>query len=457
MNSCPIWVFGDIMLDHYIFGTSTRMSPEAPVPVLTPRNETLKLGGACNVAMNLSSFDQNVHLFGLMGSDKASYDIRELLHSARINDCCLSDQSLSTIVKKRYIANGQQILRVDTDCKLHSKSSELMDKALQQYAGQRIVISDYLKGTVPDTRALIDMAHTHDQLVLVDPKGTSWERYFGADIVTPNRSELALAMNCSESDLIPAAQAACNKFNLGHIVLTRSEDGICVVNKQGLVYETGSPAEQVFDVTGAGDIVISCLARKLSTNLSDLIPAVNFANDAASFSVGKLGTVQDIGLAFRPNHPEKIIDLPQLKEITSKNTNKKFIFTNGCFDILHVGHVNYLEQAKRHGDYLVVAINSDTSVKRIKGNNRPIHNLKFRANQVAALTAVDFVITFNEDTPAELYQDADIKYLAKGADYELDQIIGHEVVSRNHGKVYRIKLNNGFSSTSIISKIRSTK
>lgn len=454
MDKSAMWVIGDVMLDHYVDGVVERLSPEAPVPVFKPSRDTFRLGGAANVAINLASFDYEVSMFGLVGSDNCADTVFKLFDEATIFNKTIKEKGAKTIVKKRYIANGQQILRVDQDYDYQRFSSGLMSEILNNYNGERVIVSDYLKGTITEIDHLISKAHLFGSIVIVDPKGADWSKYCGADILTPNRNELRLATGCSRENEILAAQIACEKYNFRFLVLTRSEDGICVVNRDGLVYETSSTAEKVFDVTGAGDIVVSCLAYKLEDDLSNIVEATKYANMAASYSVGKLGTVQDIGQSFKSSAKEKMLSINDMKKILCRMPNHKFVFTNGCFDILHVGHVNYLEKAKLKGDFLVVSINSDNSVKKIKGNDRPIHDLDFRKKQVASLSCVDFVISFTEETPRDLYKELDIKYLAKGADYDLDSIVGREVVEKNGGEVYRIELEQGFSSSELIENIK---
>jgi D-beta-D-heptose 7-phosphate kinase/D-beta-D-heptose 1-phosphate adenosyltransferase len=466
-----ILVIGDVMLDKYTWGDVNRISPEAPIPVVRVTHQTHSPGGAGNVAVNLSSLRAHVSLLGLIGDDADGDALTLDLQSSRIDAQLTRIPGIRTTTKHRILNKQQQLLRLDIEeaSALASQAcDELIARALQLVpTSSAVVLSDYAKGTLSDQvcQQVIVAARQRRVPVLVDPKGRSFERYRGATTICPNLNELKMVVDVDEAaDLLEASRGLVKKLGLDFLIATLSERGIAIVTEESIEIASAI-ARQVYDVSGAGDTVIATLALSLASGLC-IKDAVQLANLAAGIVVGKVGTVpvQHAELAaalsgeLSVEKTEKILNLNRLlaRVWGWKSLGQKIVFTNGCFDMLHVGHITLLEQARRQGDRLVVAINSDSSVRELKGPSRPIVGESQRAQVLAALSAVDAVTIFGESTPLELISTIRPDVLVKGGDYSLHSIVGAKEVIGWGGQVKVIPTVEGFSTTGLIQKALAT-
>ena len=465
LSKSNIVVFGDVMLDRYISGSVDRVSPEAPVPVLKPIKEEIRLGGAANVALNLSSLGSKVSLIGISGKDSSSAQISKLLKENKIKSE-LVKSSLPTITKLRLLASKQQLLRVDNEEEFTkddwSSVKRRFNKSISLTSNNLLIISDYGKGTLQDIPAVIRKAKKLKKTVLVDPKGDNFSKYKGADVITPNFSEFIGEVGPvkSEREITTKAKSLIKSLNLGALLVTRGSEGMTLFNKEkGKVVRSDFPtqAKEVFDVSGAGDTVIASLAAALSTGF-DMSSAVKLANVAAGIVVGKSGTATASLSEIEPHFSgeEFISSLSEVKKhsFMLKQDRKRVVFTNGCFDILHAGHVHYLEEAKKLGDELVVGLNSDSSVKALKGKGRPVNNLEQRAKVLSSLQCVDKVVSFSDQTPLKLIKAIKPDVLVKGGDYKVKEVVGHKEIKSWGGVVRIIPLVPGLSTTKILKKLR---
>ena len=465
LSKSNIVVFGDVMLDRYVSGSVDRVSPEAPVPVLKPIKEEIRLGGAANVALNLSTLGSKVSLIGIYGKDSSSAQILKLLKENKIKSE-LVKSSLPTITKLRLLSSKQQLLRVDNEEEFTkddwSSVKERFDKSISLKSNNLLIISDYGKGTLQDIPAVIRKAKKLKKTVLVDPKGDNFSKYKGADVITPNFSEFIGEVGPvkSEREITTKAKSLIKSLNLGALLVTRGSEGMTLFNKEkGKVVRSDFPtqAKEVFDVSGAGDTVIASLAAALSTGF-DMSSAVKLANIAAGIVVGKSGTATASLSEIEPHFSgeELISSLSEVKKRSSmlKQDRKRVVFTNGCFDILHAGHVHYLEEAKKLGDELVVGLNSDSSVKALKGKGRPVNNLEQRAKVLSSLQCVDKVVSFSDQTPLTLIKAIKPDVLVKGGDYKVKEVVGHKEIKSWGGVVRIIPLVPGLSTTKILKKLR---
>ena len=465
LSKSNIVVFGDVMLDRYVSGSVDRVSPEAPVPVLKPIKEEIRLGGAANVALNLSSLGSKVSLIGISGKDSSSAQILKLLKENKIKSE-LVKSSLPTITKLRLLSSKQQLLRVDNEEEFTkddwSSAKRRFDKSISLKGNNLLIISDYGKGTLQDIPAIIRKAKKLKKTVLVDPKGDNFSKYKGADVITPNFSEFTGEVGPvkNEREITTKAKLLIKSLNLGALLVTRGSDGMTLFNKEkGKVVRSDFPtqAKEVFDVSGAGDTVIASLAAALSAGF-DMSSAVKLANVAAGIVVGKSGTATASLSEIEPHFSgeELISSLSEVKKRSSmlKQDRKRVVFTNGCFDILHAGHVHYLEEAKKLGDELVVGLNSDSSVKSLKGKGRPVNNLEQRAKVLSSLRCVDKVVSFSDETPLKLIKAIKPDVLVKGGDYKVKGVVGHKEIKSWGGVVKIIPLVPGLSTTKIIKKLR---
>ena len=465
LSKSNIVVFGDVMLDRYISGSVDRVSPEAPVPVLKPIKEEIRLGGAANVALNLSTLGSKVSLIGIYGKDSSSAQILKLLKKNKIKSE-LVKSSLPTITKLRLLSSKQQLLRVDNEEEFTkddwSSVKGRFDKSISLKSNNLLIISDYGKGTLQDIPAVIRKAKKLNKTVLVDPKGDNFSKYKGADVITPNFSEFIGEVGPvkSEREITTKAKSLIKSLNLGALLVTRGSEGMTLFNKEkGKVVRSDFPtqAKEVFDVSGAGDTVIASLAAALSAGF-DMSSAVKLANIAAGIVVGKSGTatasLSEIGPHF--SGEDLISSLSEVKKHSSmlKQDRKRVVFTNGCFDILHAGHVHYLEAAKKLGDELVVGLNSDSSVKALKGKSRPVNNLEQRAKVLSSLQCVDKVVSFSDETPLKLINAIKPDVLVKGGDYKVKEVVGHKEIKSWGGVVRIVPLVPGLSTTKILKKLR---
>lgn len=469
-----ILVIGDIMLDRYIHGEVERISPEAPVPVIRHAQRYDRAGGAANVAMNLVGLGCQAVLAGFWGDDSEQAALSAILERAGVDTVGVVTSSLPTISKTRIVGRQQQLLRLDIEsrdlppeaemARLIERSTALVDKV------HAIVLSDYAKGALsaPLCEAVIKAARARGVPVLVDPKTPDLGKYAGATTVCPNLGELALATGIPSHQteaLLDAGQRLIERHNLGFLTVTMSEKGIAVL-WPGRRFHSPARAREVFDVSGAGDTVIATLAACLAGGLQ-IESAVELANLAAGIVVGKMGTVpiaqHELIAELTPSTGltagEKILDRHRigLRVAEWRASGETIVFTNGCFDLLHVGHITLLEDCRRFGTKLVLGLNADSSVCRLKGPTRPIVGERERARVMAALAAVDAVVLFEEDTPLELIRDLKPDVLVKGGDYTIETVVGHEVVIAAGGRVEIVPTVEGFSTTNIVKKLTATQ
>lgn len=470
MGKPRILIVGDLILDRYVTGDVERISPEAPIPVLAARHRENRLGGAGNVAANLRSMDAEVHVLGVIGDDAKGRELLSLLRSIGVDTGgVLSVSGRPTTEKTRLMGGGVQMLRVDFE-----DSRDIDDETVRQLVCaveerladvQAVVLSDYGKGVLiePVVQAAIRAARSKGVPVLVDPKGADYSRYRGATLATPNKkeSEVALGRKFEEVSEVPAGgRELIRKAGLEAIVITLGADGIyfCSQHEEGLVSST---ARAVFDVTGAGDTVIAQLALGLACKVS-LEQAVCLANSAAGLVVGRRGAASVTRhelravLAERPGVAGSILTREEVGPAVAgwRAEKKRIVFTNGCFDILHAGHVGYLRLARARGDVLIVGVNDDASVARMKGPERPINPLGDRLEVLAALEMVDAVCPFGEDTPAELIRQVTPDVLVKGEDWADKGVVGREWVESHGGEVYLAPLLPGRSTSGIARRLK---
>ncbi|AUI65417.1 MULTISPECIES: bifunctional D-glycero-beta-D-manno-heptose-7-phosphate kinase/D-glycero-beta-D-manno-heptose 1-phosphate adenylyltransferase HldE [Glaesserella] len=465
-NHAKVLVLGDVMLDRYWFGSTNRISPEAPVPVVKVQENEDRAGGAANVAMNIASLNVPVTLHGLIGQDDAGRALDKLLSEHHIQNQCVAVSSHPTITKLRILSRHQQLLRLDFEEGFHNLDcQELLAKlSAEVTAYGALVLSDYGKGTLDAVQQMIQIARQANVPVLIDPKGTDFERYRGATLLTPNMAEFeAVAGHCKDEDEIVAkGLKMIADFDLTALLITRSEKGMTLLRPNQEPFHLPTQAKEVYDVTGAGDTVISVLATAIADG-RPLEEACYLANAAAGVVVGKLGTSTvspselEQAIHQRAETGFGVVSESELKAIVqqSKARGEKIVMTNGCFDILHPGHVSYLENARKLGDRLIVAVNTDASVKRLKGETRPINELDARMAVLAGLASVDWVVPFGEDTPQRLIGEILPDLLVKGGDYKPEEIAGSEEVWANGGEVRVLNFENGCSTSNVIKKIQS--
>jgi len=471
-----ILVIGDVMLDVYYNGSVKRISPEAPVPVFLKKEERYVLGGAANVATNLVSSGQNVSVMTVIGKDEDGNKFQKLIKERGIDGSLILRNTLrKTTVKTRLLAsNNQQLLRLDIeDSKEISEEEEkILVKTLKNNIRNfdLIIISDYLKGllTYSFTQDVISIARNNNIKVMIDVKDQNIKKYEGAFLLKPNLKELSDLMNMpvdSDEQIIKASKLLCERCNTEYVLTTCGSEGMILVEKGGIHKKVECTPEDVFDVTGAGDTVIAYLGTCIANNI-DIQQSIIIANAAAGVQVSKVGTssvyideieqhmVNDI--EYRVNS-YKVIDTDTIKKIRKNNSKKKIVFTNGCFDILHIGHISYLKKASMLGDILIIGVNSDSSVKRLKGEERPINTEQDRMELLAAMDFVDYVVLFDEDTPYNLIKEIKPDVLVKGADYKAENVVGKDIVEENGGKLELISFIEGKSTTNLINKIKCFK
>jgi D-beta-D-heptose 7-phosphate kinase/D-beta-D-heptose 1-phosphate adenosyltransferase len=460
-----ILVCGDVMLDRYWAGSAQRISPEAPVPIVRVRTQQERVGGAANVAANVAALGGSAALLGLTGDDPAADALMALCRESRIDARFVRQPQVTTTVKLRVLAQHQQLLRLDFEEGNDSRDiADLRSPFATLLATTDVVVfSDYAKGALRDVTALIGDAKAAGKPVIVDPKGQDFGRYAGADVITPNLHEFeSVAGTCrDEEELVARAVELCRAHGLGAVLVTRGERGVSLTRSDGSALHLAAEARDVFDVTGAGDTVCASLACALAAGL-DLEQAVAVANRAAGIVVGKLGTAvvtaAELATALTPNHgaPPMVVSREELLALvhTSRSRGERIVMTNGCFDVLHAGHVRYLEAAAALGERLIVAVNSDESVRRLKGAGRPLNPVESRMEVLGRLRAVDWVVAFEEDTPRALIAEVLPDVLVKGGDYQIGDIAGAQEVSAAGGRVLTLPYHEGFSSTRVIEAAR---
>ena len=466
-----IAVIGDLMVDRYVFGDVSRISPEAPVPVNRVKQMKEVLGGAANVAANLANLDVHVYVGGVAGQDTHGNLLQDLLDSNGIDKSgVVISRDRSTITKMRILGDRQQMMRLDFETVRdveQQEEEELISwlDSLCQKGLDGIVISDYGKGVCTDSilEKIFNLANCYKIPTIVDPKGSQWEKYNGATYITPNVKELSERVGYSitndDDKIVTAAKEVLATNNIQYIIATRSEKGISIIARDGRIWHNPATQQDVFDVSGAGDTVVATMICSIAANLS-MRTALHVANGAAGIVVSKVGTY--------PIHRQELIDLwmslqegkyveksvyswKEMKSIVQQWQDRGdiVVFTNGCFDILHRGHITYLQEAAQLGDRLIIGLNSDASVRRLKGETRPLVEGEDRAYLLSALGCVDGVVLFDEDTPSQLLETIRPNILVKGGDYKVDEVIGREFVD----SVQILSFKDGYSTTNVVNKI----
>jgi D-beta-D-heptose 7-phosphate kinase/D-beta-D-heptose 1-phosphate adenosyltransferase len=462
-----VLVIGDVMLDRYMTGGTQRISPEAPVPVVNVASTEDRPGGAANVAQSIVALGGKVKLIGLTGDDEAGAELARLLAAHAIDTDFVRLPHRPTIMKLRVLSRGQQLIRLDFEARFQPSDSQAL---LEKYAKALVdcnvvVLSDYDKGTLADAQLMIELARKAGVKVLVDPKGSDFIKYRGASLITPNLSEFeAVVGTClNDEDLVAKAQQLILDCDLEALLVTRSEKGMTLVTADASVLHLPTTAVSVSDVTGAGDTVISMLATALSAG-ENLAASSQLANIAAGIVVTKVGTstVNRVELrsvlAAQGEVGLGILSKEQLlQEVEdARGRGESIVMSNGCFDLLHAGHVSYLQSAAALGDRLIIAVNSDASVKRLKGDARPINHVLNRMKVLASLAAVDWVIEFTQDTPEDLINAVLPDVLVKGGDYKAEEIVGYRQVIEYGGEVKILQFEEGCSTTETINIIKGT-
>jgi len=468
-------VLGDVMLDRFVYGSVQRISPEAPIPVVAVERTADMPGGAANVARNIAALGARATLIGVCGDDAAAAALRtQLAVSPTIEVILVVDGGRPTTLKTRYVADGQQVMRADRESR-EPLAGTVEATVLSAYAdaladADVVVLSDYAKGVLSAsvTRAAIDLARRSAKRVIVDPKSKDFERYRGATILTPNRQELQLAAGrecASEPELTTAARALVVAGVCDYLLVTRGKDGMSIIGAEGTTVHLPTTARQVFDVSGAGDTVVATLALGLAAG-GDVEQAAALANHAAGIVVGKRGTatvtpgemIAVLAPADVGTDPHKIFSLDSVLALARawRDQGLKVAFTNGCFDLLHPGHVSLLDQARRSADRLVVGLNSDLSIRRLKGPNRPVQSEVARATVLAAIKSVDAVVIFADNTPQHLIEKLEPDVLVKGADYSVSTVVGADLVLQRGGRVVLADLVQGHSTTATVARVASS-
>ena len=457
-------VAGDVMLDQYLFGATSRISPEAPVPVVHVQETDDRPGGAANVAVNLASLGAGTRLIGAVGADAAAATLGDILGKQGIDCDFATVDDRPTITKTRVQSRGQQLIRLDQENAAALEDSGIAGivTSAAPRAGA-VILSDYGKGALTDVREMIKACREHEVPVLVDPKGRDFDKYRGATLITPNQGEFeAVAGECdSDAELARRGWAMLEQLDLTALLVTRSEKGMMLLESGSEPVFLHTQAREVYDVTGAGDTVIATLAGALASG-QDFAAAAALANVAAGLVVRKIGVATvtpgeiQVALHQRGQGGRGLVSREELKVLIgeARGRSERIVMTNGCFDILHAGHVAYLEEAKSLGDRLVVAVNDDASVRRLKGESRPINGLDDRMLVLAGLAAVDWVVPFHEDTPAELIESVLPDVLVKGGDYKPEEIAGGKAVLSKGGEVRVLSFRDGHSTTRMIDRLR---
>ncbi|BDU38559.1 Bifunctional protein hldE (Includes: D-beta-D-heptose 7-phosphate kinase; D-beta-D-heptose 1-phosphate adenosyltransferase) [Vibrio nigripulchritudo SO65] len=460
-----VLIVGDVMLDRYWYGPTGRISPEAPVPVVKVEDNEERPGGAANVAMNIAALGGHAHLVGLTGEDEPAKVLNDKLSSLKVKCDFVALPDFPTITKLRVMSRGQQLIRLDFEDSFENTDAqyvlERMEKALPNV--KSVILSDYAKGALEHVQQFIQKARAANVPVFIDPKGADFERYRGATLLTPNMAEFELVAGKvkNEEELVEKGLALIEEFDFEALLVTRSEHGMTLLRKGQEPFHLPTQAKEVFDVTGAGDTVISVLAASVAAG-KPLDEACALANAAAGVVVGKLGTstLSTIELA-EAVHGSQDTDFGVITEADlidavkkARAKGEKVVMTNGCFDILHAGHVSYLNHAAELGDRLIVAVNTDESVKALKGPGRPVNSTDRRMAVLAGLGAVDWVVPFSEETPQRLISEVLPSLLVKGGDYKPEEIAGGEEVIAAGGEVRVLNFEDGCSTTEIIEAIK---
>ena len=462
---------GDLMLDRFIYGEVERISPEAPIPVIRVLRENAMLGGAGNVVRNIAALGAQVSLIAVMGDDEPGHEATRLLGEwPEVDSRLVVVPGRQTTTKTRYIVGSQQLLRADRESQAPLED-DVQHQVLEAFRSELpeadlVILSDYAKGmlTTQSLEQLIQIANLAGKPVVADPKSHDFSRYAGVDILTPNVRELALATGavCSDDANIEAAARVAGMQIGGAVLVTRAQKGMTLVRDGMEVLHLAARAPEVFDESGAGDTCVATLGVALAAQVP-MEDAVALANAAAGLAVSKAGTAvvyrEDLAGVLHTADLEgaeaKILNITRAVEMADKwrARGKKIGFTNGCFDLVHPGHVSLLRQARATCDRLIVGLNSDQSVRRLKGEDRPVQSEMARAIVLASMAPVDLVVLFDEDTPIELIKAIRPDVLVKGADYTVEQVVGHEIVAAYGGRIHLADLEDGFSTTNTIARI----
>jgi D-beta-D-heptose 7-phosphate kinase / D-beta-D-heptose 1-phosphate adenosyltransferase len=457
-------VAGDAMLDEYWFGDAERISPEAPVPVVNTRSRDQRPGGAANVALNVAALGAQAALVAVIGRDRQGEILTAALEHANVRTALVASGAVATVHKLRVLARNQQLIRLDAEQDLAAGEHALRRAFADELDRCNVVVlSDYGKGTLAGIRDLISRCIERDLPVLVDPKGTDFTRYRGATVLTPNQTEFAAVAGKwrNESEFLEKAERMSADLELGALLVTRGSHGMTLCRTGHAPVTHPAQAREVFDVTGAGDTVIASMATAIAAGL-DYENAAALANLAAGIVIAKIGVASvsraelHFALHRRGSGGRRHMPVEELVPIVedARRRGERIVMTNGCFDILHAGHVAYLEEAKSLGDRLIVAVNDDASVRRLKGAPRPIVPLEDRIAVLAGLASVDWVVSFDDDTPLALIEKLLPDVLVKGGDWQPQDIVGSEVVLRNGGEVRSLRFVEGRSTSSLIDAIR---
>ncbi len=460
----PVTVIGDVMLDRYWYGISNRISPEAPVPVVNVKSREDRAGGAANVALNIRSLGARCHLIGIVGEDENAVKLESMLRNGGVDPAFINVREHPTITKLRVLSSNQQLLRVDFEDSLKDLPGEKLLDEFKKYSGDSkvVVASDYGKGTLSHIKDVIDFAKSNGKKVLVDPKGIDFRKYSGAFTLTPNMKEFQAVAGkvTDEADLERKALQMIDDFQLECLLVTRSEDGMSLFRPGHRTVHLPTRAREVYDVTGAGDTVIATLGAALACGV-DLVDACEIANRAAGVVVGKVGTscvtTQELEMAFRGDDVSLsagiVAEDRLLNEVKRlKQEGKRIVMTCGCFDVLHAGHVRYLQKARSLGDRLIVAVNSDRSVRSKMGEGRPINPLEARMNVLAALNCVDFVVPFDEDNPCRIISMVEPDVLVKSEKNKKEHENKRSKFETKKDKLVFLPVYSEFSTESIINK-----
>lgn len=457
-----VLVAGDVILDRYWQGATSRISPEAPVPVVKVQQSDDRPGGAANVALNLVSLGAAASLAGVVGQDDNARLLMDKLHQSGVQTFFYQSAAHPTITKLRIMSRNQQLIRLDFEEQLEAGQPLLAayEEALEQT--DLVILSDYAKGSLSQVQQMIQLARAAGKKVLVDPKGRDFSIYQGASLLTPNLSEFELIVGAcaDEAELEQKGQVLMQQLKLEALLITRSEKGMTLLRDGYPAIHLPTRAQEIFDVTGAGDTVIAVLGLALASG-HDYPEAMMLSNLAAGLVVAKPGTATvSVAEIYTALHGEKLIEYGVLPVNTlieavraAQARGEKVVMTNGCFDLLHAGHVAYLEEARKLGDRLIVAVNSDASVSRLKGPTRPINQLDQRMRVLAGLQSVDWVVPFEEDTPAELIARVVPDLLVKGGDYKPEEIAGADTVLQAGGEVKVLSFVDGVSTTAMVRSI----
>ena len=464
-----ILVIGDVMLDNYFLGDIKRISPEAPVPVFRKKSERSVPGGAANVAANLVAANQEVSIMTIIGNDEIGKRLLDFFSEMGIGTDSVQILVRNTTIKTRFLAgNNQQVLRLDVEDtepiseKVCTDMLTKLEEVIDSY--NLILLSDYLKGllTYEFTQGVLKLAREHNIPAIIDVKDPHIEKYYGAYLLKPNLKEIMDLTGLpaqTDEEIVKAAETLRKRCDCKYVLCTRGARGMVLVGDSQQPFFISAENREVFDVSGAGDTTIAYIACAMANGI-EMNDAVTIANYAAGIQVSKIGTssvylqeVRDYISREDDGTLHKVLHADDIETFRQDNLNKKIVFTNGCFDILHVGHKRYLQQAATLGDILVVGVNSDDSVRRLKGPDRPVNSEQDRAEILCALGFIDYVVIFEEDTPYELIKKIQPDVLVKGGDYSPDQVIGKDIVEERGGSLELIPFVDGKSTTNIINKV----